>query len=358
MRPLLIGVILFGACTTPPSIATPMPSSPLSVSFSVSPTPLATASASPTSNFTVGGSAQWPVVLYEGEGFIVSQRTESSTKELARPCGPIFRIEARPAGLVAMCRAASGDTAEVRLISIPDGRVTVIASGVHSTWPADVSPDGRSAAAFRSGACPSPAPVCQTRAVLIDVASKTEREILPSGYHPGATIEWTALGLTLFQPECAEAGCAGPSERSGTFIWDGAAFKKWGDLRFVARSGEWTLLEQLHALFTGPRAEIVRGPQGEKALSAGHALSIASNGETLVWQPGDSLSQRGVVLRLAPDGRVIWQAELVGSVLKMIGSDAFLAWTPSNKLELYDVKRMLRFAPTTPISSAVAGAAR
>jgi hypothetical protein len=354
MRALLIGAVLFGACTTPPSTpVTPTPSSPFSVSFGASPTAVATASSFPISTFAVDASAQWPVVLYEGEGFIVSQRTESGTKELARPCGPLSKLEARPAGLVAMCRAASGDSAEVRLISIPDGRVTVIASGVHSTWPADVSPDGRSAAAFRSGACPSPAPVCQTRAVLIDVASKTEREILPSGYHLGATIEWTALGLTLFQPECAEAGCAGPSERSGTFIWEGSAFRKWSDLRFVAKSGDWTLLERLRSFGSEPRAVVIRGPQGEKELSAGHALAISSSGETLVWVPGPRL-----LMRFAPDGRVLWQAEFDGSFIKMIGPDALLAFSQTNKIELYDLKRMLRFAPTTPILSAVAGVAR
>jgi hypothetical protein len=307
----------------------------------------------PTSTFAVDASSQWPVVLYEGEGLIVSQRTESTTKELARPCGPVFRLEARPAGLVAMCRAASGESAEVRLISIPDGRVTVIASGVHSTWPADVSPDGKFAAAFRSGACPSPAPVCQTRAVLIDVASGTEREILASGYHLGATIEWTALGLTLFQPECAEAGCAGPGDQSGTFVWDGSAFKKWSDLRFVAKSGDWTLLERLRSFGSEPRAVVIRGPQGEKELSAGHALAISATGDTRVWIPGP-----GLLMHLAPDGHVIGQAQLAGTVLKMIGSDALLAWSPTNSIELYDLKRVLRFAPSTPIPSAVAGVAR
>lgn len=359
MRPLLIGVLLLGACTTPPSaVATPTPSSSPNVSFSAAPTALPTASPFPTSTFAVDPSAQWPVVLYQGEGFIVSERTESATKELARPCGPVSRIEARLAGLLTWCRTRSSDFAELRLISIPDGRVTVLASGVHPSWNADVSPDGRSAAAFRLGDCPMPAPVCQTRAVLIDVTSKTERELLPTGYHLAATLEWTALGLTLFQPECAEAGCAGPSERSGTFVWDGSAFKKWSDLRFVARSGDWTLLEQLHAFYVVPRAVIVRGPQGEKALSAGHALAIASNGETLVWRPGTPTEQRGMLLRLAHDGRVIWQAELVGTVLKMIGADALLAAAPTNKIELYDLKRMLRFAPTTPIPYAVAGVAR
>ena len=339
MRTLLIGFLLIGACTTPSSTtATPTPTSPSSVSFGASPTGVATASAFPTSTFAVDPSAQWPVVLYEGEGFIVHQRTESATKEFARPCGPLFKLETRPAGLLASCRASS-ESAELRLISIPDGRVIFLASGIHSSWNADVSPDGRSVAAFRGGACPPGPPVCQTHAVLIDVASKTERELLPSGYHLGATLEWNVLGLTLFQPECAEAGCAGPGDKSGTFVWDGSAFKKWSDLRFVAKSGDWTLLERLTSFRREPRAVVIRGPQGESELSAGHALTISDTGETLVWIPGSRL-----LARLAPDGRVLWRAAFDGEVMKMIGADALLAWSPTNTLDLYDLKRMLRFA--------------
>jgi hypothetical protein len=231
--------------------------------------------------------------------------------------------------------------------------VTVLASGTRASWPADVSPDGRSVAAFRAGECVQGPPVCQTRAVLIDVASRTEREIIPSGYPLGATLEWNALGLTLFQPECAEAGCAGPGDRSGTFVWDGSAFKKWGDLRFVARSGDWTLLEQLHAFYVEPRTVIVRGPQGEKTLSSGHALAINNSGETLVWVPGP-----GLLMRFAPDGHVLWQAAVAGAVVKTMGPDALLVSSPSNKLEIYDLKRMLRFTPATPILYVVAGVAR
>src|SRR5258705_7764117 len=296
MRAVLLGALLLAACVPPPSApATPAPSSP--VTPSATPTSVATQSALPIATFADGGSAPWPVVLYEGEGFVVSQRTESAKTEIARPCGPISRLEARPAGLLAWCSVAQSDFAELRLISIPDGRVTVLASSTRASWPADVSPDGRSVAAFRAGECIPGPPVCQTRAVLIDVASKTEREILPSGYPLGATLEWNALGLTLFQPECAEAGCAGPGDKSGTFVWDGSALKKWSDLRFVARSGDWTLLEQLRSFGQEPRTVIVRGPQGDKTLTSGHALAISNNGEALVWVPG------GGLMRFAPDGR-------------------------------------------------------
>src|SRR5512132_1435425 len=106
MRAVLLGALLLTACVPPTSTpATPTPSSP--VTFSAAPSSVATQSGVPTSIFADGGSAQWPVVLYEGEGFIVSQRTESATKEVARPCGPVTRLEARPAGLLTWCRTTS-----------------------------------------------------------------------------------------------------------------------------------------------------------------------------------------------------------------------------------------------------------
>jgi hypothetical protein len=355
MRALLLGALLLTACV-PPSSNQATPTSSLSpATFRATPSSAATQSAVPTSTFANGGSAPWPVVLYEGGGSIVNRRTESATNELARPCVPVTRLEARPAGLLTWCQTVQLDFAELRLISIPDGSVTVLASGVYASWSAGVSPDGRSAAAFRLGDCAAPAPVCQTRAVLIDVATKTEREIIPSSYPLGATLEWTALGLTLFQPECAEAGCAGIGDKGGTFVWDGSAFKRWSDLRFVARSGDWTLLERMRSFSdqSDQRAAVLRGATGERTLSAGHALALSDNGETLVWAPGSRQ-----LIRFAPDGRVLWQADFDGTVSQMVGPDALIAVSAANSIELYDLKRMLRFAPTTPISSVVAGVAR
>jgi hypothetical protein len=298
----------------------------------------------------VDSSAEWPVVVYEAEGSIIRQRTASTAKEVARSCAQPVRLEARPAGLLQWCLTGQ-DSSELRLVSVPDGGVTVLATGTMASWSADVSPDGRSVAAFRLGACPMPAATCQTRAVLIDVVTKTERELLPSGGHHGATLEWTALGLTLFQPQCSDGPCAG-ADRAGTFVWDGSAFKKWSDLRFVAKSGDWTLLERLTSFGREPRATIIRGPQGDRELSAGHALAIASNGETLVWQPGPAL-----LIRYAPDGRMLWQASLAGEVTRVIGLDALLAWSPTNKVEIYDLRRMLRFTPSL-VSSTIAAIAR
>lgn len=207
---MLIGVMVFAACAPTSSNSTPSPSP--AASGSLVPTATAASTSSPPQSpaFVIDPSASWPVVLYVGEGGVIRQRTESAVKDIARPCAEIHLLEARPAGLLVSCRAASMDNADVHLISVADGKVTRVASDVVASWPADISPDGRTVAAFRLGDCPMPAPVCQTRAVLIDIVGKTEREILPSGYHLGARLEWTALGLTLFQPECAEAGLRRP----------------------------------------------------------------------------------------------------------------------------------------------------
>jgi hypothetical protein len=354
VRRLAVVALLFTACAPATTMETPVPST---TELAASPTPPPTASSAfPTATFSVDQSATWPVVLYEGDGGIVRRRTESASTTFARSCARPVRLEARPAGLLEWCRSAAQDSDELRLVSLPDGRVTVLAAGTLPSWPADVSPDGRSVAAFRRGECLSPAPVCQARPVLIDVATGRERDLLPNGYPLGATLEWTTLGLTFFQPECADAGCAGIGDKGGTFVWDGSALKRWSDLRFVASAGSWTLLERLRSL-TDPsdqRAVVIRGPQGERTLSAGHALAISGSGETLVWVPGPDL-----LMRFAPDGRALWQASLVGAVvLKMIGPDAMLVATPTNRIEIYDLDRMLRFAPTEPISYVVAGVVR
>jgi hypothetical protein len=355
---VLAGALLLGACATPSSTAQAPPlSSATSASFAATPSPLASQTSSITTRtFAVDPVTEWPVILYEADGAIVRQRTEAGAKEIARPCGEVAQLEARPAGLLAWCTTATIDSEDLRLVAIPDGRVTtVLASNALRAWPADVSPDGRSVAMYRLGDCPMPAPVCQTRIVLIDLADHTERELLPSGYHLGSTLEWTALGLTFFQPECAESGCVSDVDRRGTFVWDGSAFKRWSDLRFVASAGSWTLLERVRSLSdrSDQRAAVIRGPQGERTLSAGHALAITATGEALVWVPGPQL-----LMRFASDGHVLWQASIDGTVLKMIGPDAFLAASPASKIEIYDVKRMLRFTPAPVVSWIVAGVAR
>ena len=353
MRGVLVAAVILSACAAPQpeSLASPSPSEP--AMLSLAPTTSQTAT---VATFTVDPTALWPVVLYEADGGILRQRTEAGAKELARPCGELARLEARPAGLLAWCATATIDSEDLRLVAIPDGRVTtVLASDALRAWPADISPDGRAVAMYRLGDCPMPAPVCQTRLVLVDLANHTERELLPSGYHLGSTLEWTALGLTFFQPQCAEAGCMSDVDRRGTFVWDGSAFKRWSELRFVASAGSWTLLERVRSLSdsSDQRAAVIRGPQGEQTLSAGHALAITATGEALVWVPGPQL-----LMRFAPDGHVLWQASFDGTVLKMIGPDAFLAASPTSKIEIYDVKRMLRFTPAPVVSWIVAGVAR
>ena len=63
----------------------------------------------------------------------------------------------------------------------------------------------------------------------------------------------------------------------------GSAFKRWSELRFVASAGSWTLLERVRSLSdsSDQRAAVIRGPQGEQTLSAGHALGITATLGTL-----------------------------------------------------------------------------
>ena len=84
-------------------------------------------------------------------------------------------------------------------------------------------------------------------------------------------------------------------------------------------------------LLNGRRTQLYRLPKVD-------LLGIRGSGETLVWVPGP-----GLLMRFASDGRVLWQAEFAGTVLKTIGQNALLAVSPTNKLEIYDLKRMLRF---------------
>jgi hypothetical protein len=351
VRAILVVTLILAACGQPDVRAVPpsTPTATASASATGSPTSSPTASSSAFANAAAG--TEWPaVVLYEAEGGVVRERTAAGAKDIGKPCGQVTRLAVHPMGLLAICPTSTSGTGDMRLVSLVDGRTSVLVSAMLTSWPADISADGRSAAVFRMATCEPPAPVCQTSAVFIDVATRAERELLPSGYHLGAKLGWTALGLTLFQPECAEAGCAGTGDKGGTFVWDGAAFKRWGDLRFVASAGSWTLLERLRSFAdpSSPRSVVVRGPQGEVTLDAqakdARGLAITDLGEAIVWRPDpNQLTQRGTLLRFAPDGSVRWQAELVGTVLETVDSNTLLVASPTNQVELYDLQRMLRF---------------
>lgn len=363
MRLLLAVTLLLSACVQPAVRVdkTATPSATTSASAAGSPTPFPTAS--PLTFATAASATAWPgLALYEAEGGQIRERTAAGTRNITRPCSQVTRLSVHPLGLLAACRGTSSDE-ELRLVSPASGRSSVLMSGAFllNSWPAALSPDGRSVAAFRRGNCDGPAPVCQTRAVLVDVVTGTEHEILPGGYHLGARIGWTALGLTLFQPECAEAGCAGMGDKGGTFVWDGAAFKRWSELRFVASAGSWTLLERLRSFGdrSSPRSVIVHGPQGNVALNAqandSRAIAMNDLGEALVWRVDpDPIAQRGSLLRFGPDGTVRWEANLVGTVLDSVGMDVLLVASPTNAIELYDLKRMLRFETSAQWPQAVA----
>jgi hypothetical protein len=364
MRLILTVTLLLSACVQPDVRVdkTGTPTGTASSSVAGSPTPSPTASPLAFANAALGTA--WPgIVLYEAEGGQIRERTAAGSKDIARPCGQVQRLAAHPLGLLAECRGGPDVGEDLRLVSLGTGRASLLVSGtfLRNSWPAALSPDGRSVAAFRLGNCDGPAPVCQTRVVLVDVGTGTEREILPGGHHLGARISWTPLGLTLFQPECAEAGCAGTGDKGGTFVWDGAAFKRWSDLRFVASAGSWTLLERLTSFgdYSTPRSVIVRGPQGDVALNAqardSRALAINDLGEALVWRVDpDPIAQRGSLLRFGPDGTVRWQANLVGTVLDTVGMDVVLVASPTSAIELYDLKRLLRFETSAQWPNAMA----
>jgi hypothetical protein len=163
----------------------------------------------------------------------------TATTDLPRVCDgqPLAAIaRADGAALLVRCAAASSDEDAMAVLDLATSRVTKLASRSIRSFPAVCSPDSRSLAYFKPGACPRPAPVCQTRGLIADIGTGAEREILPSGYYLGTELAWTIGGLRLFQPECAEAGCF-PPERVGTFLWDGTRFSKVSDLRLVASDG-------------------------------------------------------------------------------------------------------------------------
>jgi hypothetical protein len=119
MRALLLGALLLVGCVPPQAtVVTPTPSPPVNVSFGASPTFVARTAPPSIASFADGQTAPWPVVLYEWDGSLIRQRTESTNNGTARPCAGVRRLEARPAGLLAWCHDASSDLADPVLISI------------------------------------------------------------------------------------------------------------------------------------------------------------------------------------------------------------------------------------------------
>lgn len=240
------------------------------------------------------------------------------------------------------CQALPDQDDLYRLVPRPERVLT----GVIQSWTADMSPDGTQAVGFELGACISPAPVCQEHVVLVDVATGTRRVILPDGYHLGALVGWTALGLTLFQPECAEAGCQGP-QKAGTFVWDGTEFVRRSELRFIAKGGPWELYEKLHAFIVNePRQVVRRGPAGDVVLTPNavteRALAIDPTGRVLVWRT--TTGEDGSVVVYDATGREESVRAVTGVVTSVAGF-LFTTVQPRTDLQvrLYDADRGLVF---------------
>ena len=212
-----------------------------------------------------------------------------------------------------------------------------------------------------------PAPVCQTRAVIADVTTGAEREILPSEYHLGTQLTWTTDGLRMFQPECAEAGCF-PPDRVGTFLWDGARFNRISDMRLIASDGtRFSLYERVRSLTdtSAVRNVILRDGQTELNLTTvgprEYALDLLGAGHALVWRPDDVGSQLDGSLReYDPQGQVIWNrvAKIYPPWTTHVGDalvSGILEGAPGMAAYIYDLRRGLRFVaplPTTVFAAA------
>jgi hypothetical protein len=173
-------------------------------------------------------------------------------------------------------------------------------SGTSEVGLGPISPDGRFAIAHFFGDCPMPAPVCQTKSVLIDLDTNARREVLPSDYWMNTEMRWTPFGLTYFLPECSPAGCAGP-DKAGTYLWDGAAWAKLSPHRLVdvATDGR-MVLERRQSL--SDRAEVVvveRTGAAERLLTqTGPELAVAlDDGGVTAFRPREWLGSTGSYVR-------------------------------------------------------------
>ena len=370
MRAKLLAAIVFIAACTPPAVAV-SPSVAPSFDASSAPTPSPTPSAAGFADAPPG--ADWPaVVVYTvtNDG-VAHEVSRAGTTDVGRVCegpgalGMLARADG--AAFLVRCIGSSTDEDALAILDVASGRVTHLGAHPMSSFSLAWSPDGRSVAFFKLGDCPMPAPVCQTRAVIADVSTGAEREILPSDYHLGTQLTWTNDGLRMFQPECAEAGCF-PPERVGTFLWDGARFNKISDMRLIASDGaRFSLSERLRSL-TDPSAVrnvILRDGQTELNLTTvgprEYALDLLGGGHALVWRPDDVGSQLGGSLReYDPQGQVISNraAKIYPPWTTRVG-DALVSGIPERApgmaAYLYDLRRLIRFVvplPTTVFAAA------
>jgi hypothetical protein len=340
-------------------------------------TPLATAStppsAIPTSSATGSPVAFPPVPLIAG----------TSTGELQIWRGGKWDLETKicsdpqPSGsaITALVVAADGATLFVQCFSKPAGtsdldardafiydlvakRKTAIA-GTSALGIGPLSPDGRQLVVASAGDCPMPAPVCQTKRVLIEVASGSKREILPSDYWLGIEMRWTALGLTYFLPECAEAGCPGP-QRSGTYLWNGSTWAKLSPDRLVATNGrDRHVFERRKSLNDRETSIVVVervGTVDRVLTTAGPevALALMADGRIVTWRasPPGGFDGQVVVYRDGQEQRRTngrFSSYIFGTSSTWIVSGE-LSGAPSWKIHAYSVDQDAFTLQTPPFS--------
>ena len=367
MRWFLLVAVVGAACGTSPAAISPTATTTMPPP-SPTPAPTVTAtsaqSASPSpGGFRSGAPGEWPgvdVYTLANDGN-AHRYNEKGDVVVGRVCDQPRRAALAGDGrtVLGWCAGSGMDLEDMYRLTPRPQRVV---SGVLTSWPADLSPDGTQAVAFEMGICEPTAPVCQTRAVLLDLGSGIKREILPSNYYLGSRLGWTALGLTHFQPQCAEAGCVGiVGDRDGTWVWDGARFVKKTSLRFVARNGSWEIYEKLRSFSDRtqpPRQVIRRGPGGETVVTPSdqseRALAIGADGSVLAWRTS---GEGGTVVRYDAGLHPVWSGDVTGVVIGVAGTSYFITLdyaTPNEVVRLYDAARGLVFG--TPLSG-VRGAA-
>ena len=370
MRRTLIAAILCGAACSAP---------PVAVSPSVAPTPAVSSTLSPSAapsqrpGFAdASPNADWPAVaLYTvtSDG-IAHKVSRAATTDLGRVCdGRALGVLARPDGaaILVRCIAPVTDEEMLTILDVASGRVTHLVARPVFAFPVAWSPDGLSVAFFKLGDCPMPAPVCQTRAVIEDVATGAEREILPSDYHLSTELRWDSDGLRMFQPECGDAGCF-PPDRVGTFRWDGVRFNKISDLRLVATDGvRFSLYERVRSR-TDPSAirnVILRDGQTERNLTTvgpvEYAIDLFFAGHALAWREGSSGRAEGMLREYDAMGQIVWDREAKLDPPSTTHLDdavvsGILEGPSSMSAYIYDLRRAIRFV--VPLPTTVFAAAR
>ena len=262
-------------------------------------------------------------------------------------CSDAVTIRADPrGGVVVTCEGGTNKAVSYRVTDAGAVAIPELGTGI----PVALAPDGKQMVVYRMGDCPGPAPVCDARYMLRDVVTGTERVLLPNGYYLGASIEWTPLGLTYVQPECADAGCSGSEDRGGTFVWDGTKFARQSSLRFVAAAGQFRVYERGTQSNRADARVVLVGPAGQIDLTpAGRherALSVNSAGEVLTVE-NDFID--GGLARYDATGKLIFHARMEDDSqgTRAVG-DRYIVTTVYNVVgvpmfHVYDLARTLRF---------------